>query len=97
MHKRVSSPTGRPLPGRTEGKLTCTNGKLSHVLWECKYHIVIIPKYQKKVILGRLKRELCVQRGVELIEEHVQVDHVFEYATRVQRGGYGGLPERKEC
>jgi putative transposase len=28
---------------------------LSHVRWECKYHVVIIPKYRQKVIYGRLK------------------------------------------
>lgn len=56
---------------------------LSHVRWECKYHIVIIPKYRRKVIFGKLKRrigrilrELCEQRGVELIEGHAHNDHV---------------------
>ena len=56
---------------------------LSHVRWECKYHVVIIPKYRRKVFYGRLKREigsilrdLCRQKGVELIEGHVMPDHV---------------------
>ena len=56
---------------------------LSHVRWECKYHVVIIPKYRRKVLYGRFKerigmilRELCEQRGVELIEGHAQADHV---------------------
>ena len=31
---------------------------LSHVRWECKYHVVIIPKYRQKVIYGRLKRAI---------------------------------------
>ena len=46
---------------------------LSHVRWDCKYHVVIIPKYRRKVFYGRLRRqigtilrELCRQRGVEL-------------------------------
>ena len=56
---------------------------LSHVRWECKYHVVIIPKYRKKVLYGRLRREigpilreLCRQRGVELLEGHAMPDHV---------------------
>ncbi len=28
---------------------------LSHVRWECKYHIVFIPKYRRKVIYGKLR------------------------------------------
>jgi putative transposase len=56
---------------------------LSHVRWECKYHVVIIPKYRQKVLYGRLKRgidrilrELCDQRGVELLEGRAMADHV---------------------
>ena len=56
---------------------------LSHVRWECKYHVVFIPKYRKKVLYGRLRRaiggilrDLCQQRGVDLIEGHLMPDHV---------------------
>ena len=56
---------------------------LSHVRWECKYHVVFIPKYRKKVIYGRLRsriggilRDLCDQRGIELVEGHAHGDHV---------------------
>jgi putative transposase len=56
---------------------------LSHVRWECKYHVVIIPKYRGKVFYGRLRRrmgpilrELCRQRGIELVEGHAMPDHV---------------------
>ena len=56
---------------------------LSHVRWECKYHVVIIPKFRKKALYGQLRkrvgpilRELCEQRGVELIEGHTMPDHV---------------------
>ena len=45
----------------------------AHVKWECKFHVVILPKYRKKVIYGRLRRnigailrELCRHKGVEL-------------------------------
>lgn len=56
---------------------------LSHVRWDCKYHVVFIPKYRQKVLYGRLRnrvgrilRELCEQRGVELLEGHAMPDHV---------------------
>ena len=56
---------------------------LSHVRWECKYHVVIVPKYRQKVLYGKLRRqvgvilrELCRQRGVGLLEGHLMADHV---------------------
>jgi putative transposase len=55
----------------------------SHVRWDCKYHVVIIPKCRRKLLYGRLRgeigpmlRELCEQRGIELIEGHAMADHV---------------------
>ena len=33
---------------------------LSHVRWDCKYHVVIIPKYRRKVFYGRLSRQIGV-------------------------------------
>jgi len=56
---------------------------LSHVRWECKYHVVIIPKYRRKVLYGKLRgqvgailRDLCVQRQIGLLEGHAMMDHV---------------------
>ena len=56
---------------------------LSHVKWECKYHVVIVPKYRKKLLYGKLRNqigpilgELCRQKGVELVEGHGMPDHV---------------------
>ena len=56
---------------------------LSHVRWDCKYHVVIVPKYRRKVFYGRLRRQiggilrdLCQQRGIELVEGHAMPDHV---------------------
>ena len=55
----------------------------SHVRWDCKYHVVIVPKYRRKLLFGKLRRqigpilrELCRQRGIELIEGHAMPDHV---------------------
>ena len=56
---------------------------LSHVRWDCKYHVVIIPKYRRGVFYGRRRRqvgvilrELCRQRGIELVEGHAMPDHI---------------------
>jgi putative transposase len=56
---------------------------LSHVRWECKYHVVFIPKYRRKALYGKLRgqigailRDLCKQRGVELLEGKAMLDHV---------------------
>ena len=55
---------------------------LSHTRWDCKYHVVILPKYRRKVFSGRLRRpigpilrDLCRQRGIELLEGHAMPDH----------------------
>ena len=57
--------------------------KLSHTVWECKYHIVWIPKYRRKVIYGKLRKEigatlrrLCDYKGIEIIEAQACKDHL---------------------
>ena len=56
---------------------------LNHTKWNCKYHVVFIPKYRKKVIFGHLRQrlgaifhELARQRESEIIEGHLMKDHV---------------------
>ena len=56
---------------------------LSHTMWECKYHIVWIPKYRKKTIFGELRkhlgeifRELARQKECKVLEGHLMADHV---------------------
>lgn len=56
---------------------------LAHTQWECKYHVVFAPKYRRQVIYGRLKadigkilRELCERKGIEIIEAELCKDHV---------------------
>ena len=56
---------------------------LSHTRWECKYHIVFIPKYRKKAIFGQIRHELgevfrrLARQKESVIEEgHVMPDHV---------------------
>ncbi len=35
-----------------------SSNKLSHTVWECKYHVVWIPKYRRKTVYGRLRKEI---------------------------------------
>ena len=56
---------------------------LSHTRWECKYHIVFIPKYRKKTIFGQIRKELgevlrrLARQKESVIEEgHLMSDHV---------------------
>ena len=55
----------------------------AHVKWECKYHVVILPKYRRKSLYGSLRRQiggifqqLCRQKQVELVEGKAMPDHV---------------------
>ena len=56
---------------------------LAHTKWECKYHIVFAPKYRRQIIYGKYKREigkilrqLCEYKGVEIIEAEACRDHI---------------------
>lgn len=56
---------------------------LSHTRWNCKYHIVFAPKFRRMAIYGKLKaeigrilRELCDRKGVEIIEATACPDHI---------------------
>jgi putative transposase len=56
---------------------------LCHSVWECKYHVVFIPKYRKKALFGELRRNLgdvlralAKQKESEVLEGHLMPDHV---------------------
>ena len=56
---------------------------LNHSVWECKYHVVFIPKYRRKRIYGKLRKELgevfrrlARRRECEIEEGHLMPDHV---------------------
>ncbi|UQZ87866.1 IS200/IS605 family transposase (plasmid) [Deltaproteobacteria bacterium Smac51] len=59
---------------------------LAHTRWECKYHIVFAPKYRRQVIYGKIKvdvgkilRDLCERKGVEIIEAECCPDHIHMF------------------
>jgi putative transposase len=56
---------------------------LKHTKWECKYHVVFIPKCRRKILYGKLRRhlgeifkELASQKECQIEEGHLKVDHV---------------------
>ena len=56
---------------------------LSHSKWRCKYHIVFAPKYRRQVIyrelkqsVGKILRDLCERKKVEIIEAECCPDHI---------------------
>ncbi len=56
---------------------------LSHSVWDCKYHVVFIPKYRKKTLYGELRRRLgevfrtlARQKESQVLEGHLMPDHV---------------------
>ena len=56
---------------------------LDHTTWRCQYHIVFAPKYRRMVIyreikadIGKILRQLCQQKGVEIIEANACPDHI---------------------
>ncbi len=60
-----------------------TYESLNHSKWDCKYHIVFIPKCRKKELYGKVRKylgnvfhELAFQRGSKIIEGHMVQDHV---------------------
>ena len=60
-----------------------TYKSLSHSKWDCKYHVVFIPKYRRKKIYGEIRgglgeifHELARQKQCRIIEGHLMPDHV---------------------
>ena len=56
---------------------------LSHTRWDCKYHVVFIPKCRRKVLYGKLRKDLgqlfhhlAKQKESRIIEGHMMIDHV---------------------
>ncbi len=80
---------------------------LAHVRWKCKYHVIFIPKYRRKVIfgsfrlsIGQILRELCDQKGIGLLEGHAMGDHVhlcLSIPPKYSVGIHDRISEGEEC
>ena len=56
---------------------------LSHSKWNCKYHVVFVPKRRRKTVFGQIRRnlgpifhELARQKECQILEGHLMTDHV---------------------
>ena len=71
---------------------------IAHTKWNCKYHIVFTPKYRRKAIYGKLKadigkilRDLCKWKDVEIIEATAMPDHVHMYVSMPPKMSVAGF------
>ena len=60
-----------------------TLASLNHSVWDCKYHVVFIPKYRRRILYGELRRhlgdvfrQLALQKEARIEEGHLLPDHV---------------------
>lgn len=78
---------------------------LSHTKWNCKYHIVFAPKYRRKVFfrekkeeIGKILRELCNWKQVEIIEAEICPDHIHMLVSippKISVSGFVGFLKGK--
>ena len=79
---------------------------LSHSKWECKYHIVFIPKRRRKTLYGQLKKhlgevfhKLAQQKESQILEGHMMADHVHMLifdSTEICSVAGGGVHQGQE-
>ena len=80
--------------------------KLAHSVWDCKYHIVWIPKYRRKELYGK-KRQIVVDtikqwariKGIEIIEGHAMPDYspMFIDTAEIFSSSCDRSSERQKC
>ena len=78
---------------------------LSHSKWRCHYHVVFAPKYRRQEIYGKIKvdigkilRQLCDQKGIDIIEAELCPDHVHmlvEIPPKLSVSGFMGYLKGK--
>ena len=80
---------------------------LSHSKWDCKYHVVFVPKRRRNVIFGKTRRHLgqifhalARQKECQIIEGHLMPDHVhmcIAIPPEAPGGFRDWVSEREEC
>jgi putative transposase len=81
------------------------NNTLAHTSWNCKYHIVLAPKFRRKVFYGEKRtevgtflRKLCEWKQINILEAEVCPDHVHmlvEIPPKVSFSGFVGYLKGK--
>ncbi len=76
------TPSREPLKASRESQMS-NYRKLQHTEWDCKYHVIFIPEYRRKVLygmirahLGEIFQRLARQKACEIEEGHLSCDHV---------------------
>ena len=93
---------------RSKNKISIKDvNSLSHTSWNCKYHIVFAPKYRRKVFygekreqIGKILRQLCEWKGVNIVEAEVCPDHVHmlvEIPPKIAVSGFMGYLKGKSA
>ena len=64
---------------------------LEHTRWNCKYHIVFAPKFRRKIVYGKYRKEigsilrkLCEYKWIGILEANACVDHIYVYQNSSQ-------------
>jgi Transposase IS200 like len=80
---------------------------LSHFKWDCKYHVVFVPKWRRKTIFGQVRRQLgqifhglARQKECQILEGHLMPDHVHMCIVDSAQapGGFGDrVSQGQEC
>ena len=68
---------------RKENSMAETYQSLSHSRWDCKYHVVFVPKRRRKALFGNIRQklgtifhELARQKECRIVQGHLLADHV---------------------
>ena len=63
--------------------MTETYQSMSHSRWDCKYHLVFVPKRRRSVLYGKIRQhlgaifhELARQKECQIVEGHIMPDHI---------------------
>lgn len=89
----------------TNNKTLSANNSLAHTKWNCKYHIVFAPKFRRMMFfkenkeeIGRILRELCNWKGVNIVQAEVCPDHIHmlvEIPPKMSVSGFVGFLKGK--
>lgn len=88
-------------------KSNIDESQLSHTKYDCQYHIVFIPKYRRKTIYGKLRRDigvilrrLCEYKDVEIVEANACIDHIHmlvKIPPKISVSQFMGYLKGKSC
>ena len=94
------------LPCKKGGFMAKQANSLARTKWMCKYHIVFTPKYRRKIIynqyresLGKILRQLCEYKGVEIHEGFGigSCTHAGQYSPKNQYIQFYGILKWEKC